>query len=450
VNRVPPGRLKEKPVAFNPLISIVIPVYNGANYLQEAVVSALAQTYKNLEVIVINDGSCDGGKTEKIARSYGSRLRYFRKENGGVASALNLGLEKMKGDYFSWLSHDDLYYPHKIQAQVEAMKKHSENTILYSQYETIDSHSRLIRKIKRRQIETDDFFRLLVTKSPVHGCTLLIPVTCFRESGTFDETLKTTQDYQLWFRMAKRYTFVHMPAILVKSRLHAEQGSLTMNQLHDRENNHLYSWVLDEFSPGFLQEKFKMESPWFYLDILLNYRQRRLWEASAYAFKKFISASPVQMEIEDITRWLRFLQKKEHYSALHLSAVCTMLGDTRKSNNFTDWRRYYEQGINILLQQSRKSAEEKYKIASDYKILGETDEAHVRFKHVLQHTSKRNIKAGCCFHLGELCFLRKDFIGARTWFEKCLGFLPGHKKALEYQRLLKSQKNQEKESDAYS
>ncbi|QQS65316.1 glycosyltransferase family 2 protein [Candidatus Saccharibacteria bacterium] len=109
-----------------PKVSIIIPVYNGSNFLKEAIDSALAQTYKNLEIIVVNDGSADQGKTEKIAMSYGSKIRYYKKVNGGVSTALNLGIKKMTGDYFSWLSHDDIYYPKKIENQVrfvESLKK---------------------------------------------------------------------------------------------------------------------------------------------------------------------------------------------------------------------------------------------------------------------------------------------------------------------------------------
>ena len=90
-----------------PMVSIVIPVYNGSNYLSEAIDSALNQTYPNCEVIVVNDGSEDEGKTENIALSYGSKIRYFAKKNGGAATALNLGIAEMKGEYFSWLSHDE-------------------------------------------------------------------------------------------------------------------------------------------------------------------------------------------------------------------------------------------------------------------------------------------------------------------------------------------------------
>ncbi|MDR1180166.1 MAG: glycosyltransferase [Spirochaetales bacterium] len=124
---------------FHPLVSIVIPVYNGANYMREAIDSALTQTYDNCEVIVVNDGSDDGGATDNIARSYGDRIRYFAKENGGVATALNLGIREMQGEYFSWLSHDDVYLPYKIERQIDFMQRFElQDAVLYSDYCQID------------------------------------------------------------------------------------------------------------------------------------------------------------------------------------------------------------------------------------------------------------------------------------------------------------------------
>ena len=103
---------------MNPKVSIIIPVYNGANYVAEAIDSALAQTYKNIEIIVVNDGSRDDGATEKVVLSYGDKIKYIAKENGGVSTALNRGIAEMTGEYFSWLSHDDAYTPEKIENQV--------------------------------------------------------------------------------------------------------------------------------------------------------------------------------------------------------------------------------------------------------------------------------------------------------------------------------------------
>ena len=149
--------------AHNPQVSIVIPVYNGSNYLADAIDSTLAQTYTNTEVIVINDGSNDGDKTEKIALSYGNQIRYFAKENGGVSSALNLGIQKAEGEYISWLSHDDAYLPDKIQTQIEHLKDTSRDTILFSDYEIIDENSNFVRKVKIGLVDSGSIlFDLLV------------------------------------------------------------------------------------------------------------------------------------------------------------------------------------------------------------------------------------------------------------------------------------------------
>ena len=216
---------------FAPLVSIVIPVYNGSNYMREAVDSALAQTYKNIEIIIVNDGSTDN--TEEIAKSYGDKIRYFAKENGGVATALNLAIRNAKGEYISWLSHDDVYYPEKIERQIERLSglsndRDRDNTILISNYSLIDEKSSLISSQQFHKTHAADklnypLYPLL--NGIVHGCTLLIPKRCFEEVSYSDEHLKTTQDYDLWFRMFPKYEVIFMPDLFVKSRWHAEQGS---------------------------------------------------------------------------------------------------------------------------------------------------------------------------------------------------------------------------------
>ena len=119
---------------FHPLVSIVIPVYNGSNYMREAIDSALNQSYDNIEVIVVNDGSTDNGATEAIALEYGDRIRYIAKENGGVATALNEGIKAMKGDYFSWLSHDDWISSEKIKNLINSLGDFNKDTVVLSNY----------------------------------------------------------------------------------------------------------------------------------------------------------------------------------------------------------------------------------------------------------------------------------------------------------------------------
>jgi glycosyltransferase involved in cell wall biosynthesis len=143
----------------NPLVSIIIPTYNGSNYMKYAIDSALAQTYANVEVVVVNDGSCDDGKTDEIAKSYGGKIVYInREQNMGIAYTLNEGVGAMSGEYFAWLSHDDVYLQNKIEAHVHFLTGIIErNTdIDYRRFmicgplDIIDAHGRLIKK-KRRQ-----------------------------------------------------------------------------------------------------------------------------------------------------------------------------------------------------------------------------------------------------------------------------------------------------------
>lgn len=215
-----------------PKVSIVIPVYNGSDFLTEAIESALNQTYKNIEVIVINDGSNDEGKTRNISLSYRDKIRYFEKKNGGVSSALNLGIHEMKGEYFSWLSHDDIYYFDKIEKQIEFLNKQNrKDVILYSDYELIDKYSKFIRTFNVQHIEP---FRICLLSSwPVNGCSTLIKKSILFNIGLFDENAKYTQDYCLWFKLAKNCKFVHMPECLIKSRIHNDQGTVKFyNEAH--------------------------------------------------------------------------------------------------------------------------------------------------------------------------------------------------------------------------
>lgn len=261
---------------FNPKVSIVIPVYNGSNYLREAIDSALAQTYKNIEIIVVNDGSNDSGATEEIALSYGEKIQYFSKPNGGVATALNMGIEKMTGEYFSWLSHDDKYLPEKLSTLINVLTGvEDKTTILYSDYELIDEKSSLITQItlNHEQLEEKPLYSLL--RGSVHGCSMLIHKDCFEKVGGFNLGLKTTQDYDLWFRMLQKYSFKHINRYLIQSRWHTEQDS--------------------KKSPHTIKEANEL---WIHMMSSLTEKQRLSCENTSYLFyfqlSKFLKETPYQ------------------------------------------------------------------------------------------------------------------------------------------------------------
>lgn len=268
---------------FNPKVSIIIPVYNGSNYMREAIDSALAQNYGNIEVIVVNDGSIDDGKTREIALSYKDRIRYFEKENGGVATALNFGIEKMTGEYFSWLSHDDVYYSDKIEKQINFLNQQNDKKIiLYSDFEYIDEKSHWISDQKIRNKKKNTLYAVL--KGYIHGCTLLIPKSCFYEVGKFDEKLKTTQDYDLWFRLIREYPVIHFSIILVLSRQHNEQGSKYIST-HLEEETSLYISFINRLNE---QEILKLEKSMelFYFKMAFFYKRKNLVKVANYCFQK--------------------------------------------------------------------------------------------------------------------------------------------------------------------
>ncbi len=230
---------------MHPKVSIVIPVFNGADYLDQAIHSALAQTYEKTEILVINDGSSDGGATERIAERFGNQIRYFSKPNGGVGSALNYAIREMSGEYFSWLSHDDLYAETKLEQEMERLSFVAEanraRTIIYSDYAVFSSDPAISTPVLLSGVPPEQFRLWLTMENALHGCTLIIPKAAFAECGVFDESLRTTQDYELWFRLAATYRFIHLPQVLVKARSHHEQGSVRMASTASAEINALLS-----------------------------------------------------------------------------------------------------------------------------------------------------------------------------------------------------------------
>lgn len=211
-------------------ISVIIPVFNGEKYIASAIESVLSQTYKNVEILVIDDGSTD--RTEKVVGNYKDKVKYIKKNNGGVASALNVGLREMKGDYFSWLSHDDFFYPEKLEKQMNAIMRNPTNSkFIYTSYDLFDVEKNEViigKSAKRQYGDSCQIGTFPALFGLINGCTVLIDRSVFDDVGWFDEELITAQDYDMWFRILRKYNPVYINESLVCNRLHAAQGSRTI------------------------------------------------------------------------------------------------------------------------------------------------------------------------------------------------------------------------------
>lgn len=247
----------------NPMVSIIIPVYNGDNFVRKAIDSALSQDYENIEVIVVNDGSNDGGKTEEAVKEYGDKVNYFHKENGGVSSALNYGISKMNGDYFSWLSHDDEYTSDKISLQIEQLRRFDfdEHIIALCGNRQIDKNSNPLEKESIQTafeadcvIDSKIVLKRLIDLGSFYGCSLLIPRSCFIKCGEFDENLRYSQDMLMWLNIfLEDYKLIYSGKQCVLNRVHNNQLTQTGRSLfhHDCEViGHLVIPKLVAFDPS--------------------------------------------------------------------------------------------------------------------------------------------------------------------------------------------------------
>jgi glycosyltransferase involved in cell wall biosynthesis len=240
---------------FYPKVTIVIPVYNGANFLNYSIDSAIAQTYKNIEIIVVNDGSEDDGKTDYIAKSYGSRILYLTKSNGGTSSALNLGIANMSGEYFCWLSHDDLYMPENIEMQINKLKTlDNKKTIIRTELNSINPQGKVI-------IENSSYQQILeaypkrnnsrlypVVYMQLHGCQLMFHRSIFDLVGVFDEKLLVAQDYEFFARAFRTNPSVLLPNVLGSARESPNRQGHRLNHIRVIEYSKVFLEVIESLS----------------------------------------------------------------------------------------------------------------------------------------------------------------------------------------------------------
>jgi glycosyltransferase involved in cell wall biosynthesis len=212
-------------------VSIIIPFYN-CPYIGEAIESALNQTYENTEVIVVNDGST---QYEDLVKPYLRKIRYIKKGNGGTATALNLGIQNATGDFFTWLSSDDLYDRDKVIKQVTFMEKRNAD-ISYSSYFLIDSKGKILSGPARGGFQNKlQLAKRLQQGCPINGCTVMLNTKIFKHVGVFERSLPFTHDYDLWMRILPHYDFHYINEPIVMHRVHEEMGTKRFKERIERE-----------------------------------------------------------------------------------------------------------------------------------------------------------------------------------------------------------------------
>ena len=212
----------------HPLVSVVMPVYNGGLYLQEAIDSILSQRYKNIEFIIVNDGSND--HTESIILSnYDNRIRYFiNKSNKGLIYSLNFAIEQAQGEFIARMDADDVATEDRIEQQVSFLMSNPEYGICGTNFIQIDTNGKLISKVSlpqtNRDAQTFLFFGNCFCHSSMMIKSSLIRIFQYREE------FLVCEDYDLWSRMAKKTKVANLPHFSTFYRMHDKSFSAQEKQ----------------------------------------------------------------------------------------------------------------------------------------------------------------------------------------------------------------------------
>lgn len=212
-------------------VSIVLPVFNGENYLAEAIESVLNQTYTEFELIIVDDRSKD--RTPEIIKEYAAkdqRIMAFRnKKNRKLPRTLNIGFLHATGDYRTWTSHDNLYDADAIRRMVEALEANPEAVLVCADMHTVDASGNPVGEVRLR--EPEDIY---ITNTV--GACFLYRTEMAKRIGGYDTELFLAEDYDYWIRLSKIAPFIHIPEKLYTVRVHGE----SLSSKKARENNAAY------------------------------------------------------------------------------------------------------------------------------------------------------------------------------------------------------------------
>ncbi|MEZ5428964.1 MAG: glycosyltransferase [Pyrinomonadaceae bacterium] len=205
---------------MKPLVSVIIPNYNYAEYLREAIDSVLNQTYPNIEIVVVDDGSKD--HSAEVLKSYKDRITAVFQENAGVSAARNNGAERGRGRYIAFLDADDYWLPEKVARQVEVFEGDQSLGLVHVGVDEIGPDQEVLKTRLEGQSGRVSHEFLLFERAVVlgGGSGAMVRREVFEEVGGFDLRLLTSADWDLYYRISRRYPIGFVPEVLLKYRVH--------------------------------------------------------------------------------------------------------------------------------------------------------------------------------------------------------------------------------------
>lgn len=222
-------------------VSVIIPAYNKADFTVQTVESVLRQTYPNIEIIVVDDGSTD--QTRQRLAIFGSRIQYIYKDNSGACSARNRGIQLAQGEFIAFLDCDDLYEENKIELCVDFLRKNKDFGFVHTAAYFIDEQGEITDKYSHPKSRHQGWIvKHLLQGNYICNSTPVIRRSCLAEVGGFDEHIFAPADWDLWLRLASRFQTGYIDRPLTKYRI---AGNYTFNNLDQACADERY--VLEKF-----------------------------------------------------------------------------------------------------------------------------------------------------------------------------------------------------------
>jgi len=216
-------------------VSVVIPAYNKAELTVQTVESVLSQTYKNIEIIVVDDGSTDSTRDRLFG--YTERIRYIYKKNGGACSARNVGISFATGEYVGFLDCDDLYLPEKIELSIRYLEQNPDVGFVYSAAYFIDAQGTIVSTYSHPGGRKNGWiYNDLVVQNFICNSTVMVRKICLDTMRGFDESVFSPADWDMWLRLSEQYTAGYIDVPLTKYRV---DGSYIVRNLQKVESEEM-------------------------------------------------------------------------------------------------------------------------------------------------------------------------------------------------------------------
>ena len=236
-----------------PLVTILMPAYNHESFVKEAIESLIQQEYKNIELIITNDGSTDDTHERILelsdeCRSRFTNFKYINRPNKGLIKTLKEMEKLINGKYLSILYSDDIYTPNRIKNQVNALENNKEYALCYGNMVGIDENSNVVKEYKKKYAKSGNVFNELLVRNFIPAPTVMMRTDIFKIVGGYDVNFDY-DDYPLWLKIAHKHKILYLNEDFVYYRTHGNNVSSNMVRTLSFTESVLLSWSKEKTFP---------------------------------------------------------------------------------------------------------------------------------------------------------------------------------------------------------